>query len=209
MPRAKPYQPYNPNKPHDRRSNDLLRNAEVAAIEVDCPMAQPHEPATLVVMRSIRNDPLAALHSRRHIDEAQYQGGRAFQHDFETAERGPQAIDPSKEHVDGGRAPEPITEAQQRAAKHLAVIYRRLGADGSALAHDVLIHGKTYGEVAVSRGVGRQRRWEEYFGMRFQECLHRLALIYGFATACKGITPGTSVANLTPGANRVHMGTIK
>ena len=38
-------------------------------------------------MRSIRNDPLARLHTHRQIDEAQYQGGRAFQDDWEKAER--------------------------------------------------------------------------------------------------------------------------
>ena len=36
------------------------------------------------------NDPLARLHSHRQIDEAQYQGGRAFQNDWKKAERGAQ-----------------------------------------------------------------------------------------------------------------------
>ena len=141
----------------------------------------PYEPgATIRVMRSLRNDPLAGLHARNHIDEAQYQAGRAFQHDFETAERGPRAIDPSKEAVDGGLAPEAITEAQRKAAKMLARAHRQLGANGSALTHDVLIHGKTHCQSAESRGLDG-RRWEEYFGMRFRECLDCLALVYGFA----------------------------
>src|SRR5258706_15858376 len=76
-------------KVHDRRSHDLPRNAEVAAVEVDDPMAlEPGE--KIVTLRSIRNDPLARLHTHRQIDEAQYQGGRAFQDDWEKAERGPQ-----------------------------------------------------------------------------------------------------------------------
>jgi hypothetical protein len=92
--RGKPYNPANPV--HDRRSSDLIRGAKVGAIEIDDPMAL--EPGDkIVVLRSTRNDPLAKLHDRRQIDEAQYQGGRAFQADFETAERGPQAIDPSNE----------------------------------------------------------------------------------------------------------------
>jgi len=44
----------------------------------------------IVTLRSIRNDPLGKLHSHRQLDEAQYQGGRAFQEDWEKAERGPQ-----------------------------------------------------------------------------------------------------------------------
>jgi hypothetical protein len=73
--RAKRNKPYNPAKVHDRRSHDLPRNAEVAAIEVDDPLAlEPGE--KIVTLRSIRNDPLARLHTHRLIDEAQYQGGR-------------------------------------------------------------------------------------------------------------------------------------
>lgn len=149
----------------------------MAATEVDDPLEMGGK---LIVMRNTRNDPLAALHVRKQIDEAQYHGGRAFQHDFETAERGPRAIDPSKEAVDGGQMPEPITEAQRKAAKRLAGVYGKLGADGSALAHDVLIHGKTHRQIAEARGLIGER-WEKYFGMRFQECLECLAKFYGFA----------------------------
>lgn len=171
--------PYNPTSPvHDRRSHDLVRGAQVAPIEVDDPMELGGK---LMVMRSTRNDPLAALHARRQIDEAQYQGGRAFQGDFETAERGPQAIDPSKEFVDGGRLPEPITEAQRKAVKRLAACHRDLGLDGSSLVNDVLIHGRTLEQVCRQRHL-RGEVWEKYFGKRLRECLNRLAFIYGFAT---------------------------
>ena len=102
MPKAKRKKPHNPAKAHDRRARDLLRNAEVATVEVDNPLAlEPGE--KIVALRSIRNDPLGRLHSHRQIDEAQYQGGRAFQADWEKAERGPRAVDPTREYVDGGR----------------------------------------------------------------------------------------------------------
>src|SRR3979411_1363434 len=113
MPRAKRNKPYNPAKAHDRRSRDLLRNAEVATVEVDDPLAlEPGE--KIVALRSIRNDPLGRLHSRRQIDEAQYQGGRAFQSDWEKAERGPRAVDPTREYVDGGQARGPMTEGPRQ-----------------------------------------------------------------------------------------------
>src|SRR5258708_9447732 len=90
-------------KVHDRRSKDLPRNAEVAAVEVDDPLGlEPGE--KIVTLRSLRNDPLGKLHSHRQIDEAQFQGGRAFQDDWEKAERGPQAVDPTREYVDRGPA---------------------------------------------------------------------------------------------------------
>lgn len=179
-PRRRKGKPFDPAKTHDRRSHDLHRLAQVGSLEIDDPMAlDPGE--KIVVLRSTRDDPLARLHDRKQIDEAQYHGGRAFQHDFETAERGPQAIDPSKEFVDGGRLPEPITEGQRKAVLRLNRVERELGADGAALTHAVLIRGETVSHIARARGLAGER-WEKYFGMRFRECLDRLAVIYGFST---------------------------
>src|SRR3979490_1424136 len=165
MPRAKGKKLHSPAKVHDRRSRDLLRNAEVAAIEVDDPLAlEPGE--KIVTLRSLRNDPLGRLHSHRQIDEAQFQGGRAFQDDWEKAERGPQAVDPTREYVDGARAREPITERQRKAVLQLNRATRELGADGSTLVHEILIMGMTMDQVGQRRGLGGQR-WIDYFARRF------------------------------------------
>ena len=58
---------------------------------------------------------------------------------------------------------------------------RELGADGSALVHEVLILGMTMEQLGQRRGL-RGQRCIDYFARRFRECLDRLALIYGFAT---------------------------
>lgn len=167
-------------KVHDRRSRDLPRNAEVVSTKVDDPLAlEPGE--KIVALRSIRNDPLARMHSHRQIDETQYQGGRAFQSDWEKAERGPQAVDPTREYVDGVRAREPITEGQRKAVLRLNRASGELGADGSALVREVLILGMTMQQIGQRRGLLGQR-WIDYLARRFRECLDRLALIYGFAT---------------------------
>jgi hypothetical protein len=183
--RAKRNRSYRLSKIHDRRSQDLPRNAQVAEVEVDDPLAlEPGE--KIVALRSIRNDPLGRLHSHRQIDEAQYQGGRAFQNDWEKAERGPQAVDPSREYVDGARIREPVTEAQRNAVQRLNRAERELGADGAALVHDVLVKGLTMEQVGERRDL-RSQRWHDYFSRRFRECLDRLALIYGFATERKDL----------------------
>jgi hypothetical protein len=179
--RAKRNKLYKQTKVHDRRSQDLPRNAEVAAIEVDDPLGLERGDK-IVALRSIRNDPLGRFHSHRQIDEAQYQGGRAFQNDWEKAERGPQAVDPTREYVDGVRMREPITEGQRKAVLRLNRAERELGADGSALVHEVLVLGMTMEQISDRRGVSGQR-WLDYFARRFRECLDRLALIYGFTTA--------------------------
>ncbi len=57
MPEARRQKPHNPAKAHDRRSRDLPRNADVATVEVDNPLAlDPGE--KIVALRSLRNDPL-------------------------------------------------------------------------------------------------------------------------------------------------------
>ena len=184
MARAKRNKSYRLAKIHDRRSRDLPRNAEVAEVEVDNPLAlEPGE--KIVALRSIRNDPLGRLHSHRQIDEAQYQGGRAFQNDWERAERGPQAVDPTREYVDGAGTREPVTEAQRKAVLRLNRVERELGADGAALVREVLIQGMTMEQIGHRRGL-RTQRWSDYFARRFRECLDRLALIYGFATERRG-----------------------
>jgi hypothetical protein len=180
MPRAKRNKPHKSAKVHDRRAQDLPLNAEVAAVEIDDPLAlEPGE--KIVAIRSIRNDPLARLHTHRQIDEAQYRGGRAFQDDWEKAKRGPRAVDPTREYVDGGQAREPITERQRRAVLRLNRIEHELGADGVVLVHEVLVLGLTMEQIGQRRGL-RGQRWMDYFSKCLRECLDRLALTYGFAT---------------------------
>ncbi|WGD54821.1 hypothetical protein QA641_13420 [Bradyrhizobium sp. CB1650] len=180
MVRARRNKSYRLAELYDRRSRDLPFNAEVAEIEVDDPLAfEPGE--RIIAMRSIRSDPLGRLHSHRQIDEAQYRGGRAFQNDWERAERGPRAVDPTREYVDGTRTPEAVTESQRQAVLRLNRVERELGTDGAALVHDVLVLGLTMDQIGQRRAV-RTQRWNDYFARRFRECLDRLALVYGFAT---------------------------
>jgi len=180
MPRLKRNRAHKRAKIHDRRAQDLPLNAEVAEVEVDDPLAL-EVGEKIVTLRSIRNDRLARLHSHHQIDEAQFRGGRAFQDDWEKAERGPQALDPTREYVDASPAREPITERQRRAVRRLNRATGELGADGAVLAHEILVLGLSMEQVGERRGLHGQR-WMDYFAKRFRECLDRLALVYGFTT---------------------------
>ncbi|WP_316174118.1 DUF6456 domain-containing protein [Bradyrhizobium sp. SZCCHNRI1073] len=180
MARPRRSKPHRMSKTHDRRAHDLPRNADVIPVEIDDPLAlQPGE--KIVALRSVRSDPLGRLHAHKQLDDAQYRAGRAFQNDWERAERGPQAIDPSREHVDGARGREPVTEGQRQAVLRLNRAERELGADGAAITHDVLVHGLTMEQVGHKRGLASQR-WNDYFARRFKECLDRLAVVYGLST---------------------------
>ena len=132
------------SKSHDRRALDLPRNAEVVAVEIDDPFAR--EPGEkIVALRSVRNDPLGRLHAHKQLDEAQYRSGRAFQNDWERAERGPQAIDPSRDHVDGAQGRELVTEGQRQAMVRLNRAERSVELTRNSLSYATL--------VADARGV--------------------------------------------------------
>ena len=64
-----------------------------------------------------------------------------------------------------------------------------------------LILGMTMEQIGQRRGLPGQR-WIDYFARRFRECLDRLALIYGFATARATIPRATIRAVLAGATNR-------
>jgi hypothetical protein len=195
MSRQKRQKPYNPAlaeyqrqqaaeedaRKRDRKSRDYNRGVarHVAPIEVADPDSKDSL-ERIIVMRSTRGDPLGDQHARKTISESQYQAGRAFQQDFETAENGPRAIDPAKEYVDGGTLPEPISEPRMKAVARLNRIEAALGIEGSAIVHQILVFGWTMRAIAGARGL-YGRSWDDYFGKRFRCALDTMAVIYGLA----------------------------
>ncbi len=163
---------------YDRRASDLVMNAVVSTITVDDPM----DPGSrLLVARSLRDDPVAAMHDRRQIDEAQYAGARHWQRAYELAELGGVgAIDPTKEAVDGGKAPEPLSDAQARAFGDLIKAAKALGQEGESLIRDFLGRGWPLLHVAARRNMTTETELK-YIGRRVRECLETLAITFGYA----------------------------
>lgn len=172
--------PYNPATPtYDRTSHDLLRNAQVAAVEVEDPFEAG---AKIVVLRSTRNDPLADMLAKKQIDQCDYVAGRHWQTAWEHAEiGGVRAIDPGKEAVDGGRLPEVLTDQQRRAAVDLKSAREALGREGNQLVTDILAAGMSISQAAIARGLNSEAD-RKYIGKRFRECLATLAKRFGYAT---------------------------
>ena len=155
-------------------------------VEID----DPYEAgAKISAIRSVREDPLGDRFARGYIDQAQFDAGREFQRHFGIAERGPSARQLS-EAEDGAPPRENLTDGQLLAGKWLAKCYRKLGADGSALVHDMLVHAMSAKQIAESRGLAGQD-WDKYFAKRLWECLNTLAVVYGFATGDKIVRDGT------------------
>jgi len=176
----------------DRRSVDALAAGQYAPIEV----VDPHEPDTkITVLRQLRGDPLARLHSHRYIDEAQYHAGRAYQRDWEVAERGAQAIDPTKEAVDGGRPPEPLTDRQIEARNRLVAIGAEIGAKMIRLLRAVLIDGMTIEELTLKVFQRRGQTWTRYYGTMLRDGLDMLAVEYQLAARVPHLPYNKSPAN--------------
>lgn len=166
-------------KLHDRRAHDLPFNADVAPMVAD----DPYEPgAKLRVLRSLRNDPLAAMHNAKQIDQAQFVAGRHWQHAFELVEvGGVRAVDLTRERVDGGSIPQAtISDAQIRAFGDLTRATTALGLEGDSMIRDFLGRGLCLRDIAVRRSAHSERE-RNYIGYRLRECLNTLATEFGYA----------------------------
>jgi hypothetical protein len=108
---------------------------------------------------------------------AQYKAGRAYQGDYERAERGARAIDPTKENVDGGLAIDPLPLSQMTARNKLVEIERILGHYLVRILQAVLIHGAKLESLAPSQ----TREDRVQIGRTFRMGLELLACHYGFS----------------------------
>lgn len=114
------------SKIHDRMTGDLPINSVVSIAIVDDPLERG---ASLKVLRSTRDDPLAAIYSRSQIDDAQFRAGRDAERLFEAAYIGRiSGIDPGRIMVDGGQFPEVITDKQIKANREPVASWRALNA---------------------------------------------------------------------------------
>lgn len=166
------------DKIYERVGTDSTGQAHVSITIVDDPL----EPgAKLKVLRNVRDDPLAEMHARGKVDDAQFNAGREWQRHHEAAEVGSvSAIDPTKEAVDGGKIPEPFTDRQRRARLKLAAAHNELGPYGWSIIFDALGRRMTIAEIAESRNMTRERE-QSYLAFRFRECLETLAKLWGYA----------------------------
>lgn len=165
---------------HDRMATDLPINARVAPILAD----DPYEAGTkITVIRSLRDDPLAAMHNAKQIDQAQFVAGRHWQRAYELSEiGGVRAIDPTKEAVDGGQiAQATITDSQIKAFRDLQRAMRALGLEGEILIRDILAMHLTVTLAAEKRGLYSEME-KKYVGRRFRECLDTLAIEFGYVS---------------------------
>lgn len=166
------------SRPFDLRATDLPINAHVSIVDIDDPFEAG---AKITAVRSLRDDPLAAMRASCQIDEVQFLAGRHWQFCYIRSELGAiRGIDPTKQRVDGGQLADPISEVQKKAIKDLNMADRSLGVEGTVLIRDILGRGLTISQAADSRGLITERG-HNYIGKRFRECLDTLAIVFCYA----------------------------
>ena len=91
-----------------------------------------------------------------------------------------QAIDTSKEPVDGGRIPEPLTDGQLNAIRELRDVNNALGWELCDLVHDVLGERLSIRDAAIKRGAVSAREVLSV-GYMFNRALNTMAVFFGYA----------------------------
>lgn len=169
--------------PVDRRATESHRQASLVPVEVP----DPYEPgATIIAFKDAKADPLQRLKDQQDIDEAQYQAGKAYERDLELAEVGNvKAIDPTREAVDGGRLPEPVSETKRKADMRLNEAGRLMGQFAECVVRGVLRSNVTPAQLAVARGFATRREQLQY-GWVFRRALEELAMFYGLVMRVRG-----------------------
>lgn len=162
----------------------------IGAFEVDNPfyhIDEPTQPKRIVVIRALRDDPLAKLHSRGYIGKGELQAGRKLQELFEASEIGSiSSQDPSREYVDGGGQIRDIfTVKQERALKQLAEVRNGLGQSGYDICRSFLAERKTIEQIALAHHHVVTKAAITYMGHRFRECLKTASVILGYATGVR------------------------
>jgi hypothetical protein len=132
---------------------------------------------------NVRESSIDHMASRGRINTAQSEAGQRFRKLWEMAAVGRnQAMDPSKEFVDGGAAMDPISDKLVKASVELAKILRVAGPVGSQLLISLVGEGKRIEDTAKdwsrAGGAVKGERAEGYVTGRLIEALDDLVNFY-------------------------------
>ena len=105
-------------------------------------------PRKIAAQVNVRESAVATLASRKLIDASQAEAATRFRRHWEaTGGAGAQAIDYSRDKVDGGQIADPIDIAQMKAARKLAEAEHTLGARNYELVRRVCGEGSAMTEL--------------------------------------------------------------
>lgn len=141
-------------KARKKRKDPVASKLELHSQFVDNPDWRPDLegekgfPRKVKATVNVRESAVGTLAARKLIDQSQAEAAIRFRRHWEaTGGVGAQAIDYSRDKVDGGQIADPIDIKQMRAARHLAEAERTLGERNYALVRSVCGEGKAMTEL--------------------------------------------------------------
>lgn len=163
----------------------IIQHRALRGVVVDNPFySRAHagdatNPKQIDAIINIRESAVTMLASRRRIDAAQVAAADKFRALWEAmGGKGASAIDYGRDHVDGGKRADPISERQMNAADELRRAHRALGPDGYWLVCRICGEGWSLHEVCPKGS----KRGKLAAATRLRSCLDVLALMWGLAT---------------------------
>lgn len=170
------------------RHGRLTLNTPTALIEiVDPHAAEPGD--KIITYRSLRSDPIAAIHAQDGVNDIQYDAARRMQGLYERSQIGSiQAMDCAKPKVDGGMFSDGNTDSRLKAQATLDRINAALNRRDAAWLFDILMLGLTLHDACAKRGRFAQdgtvdKEFLRYAGKHLGECLNEVAVELGLMTA--------------------------
>jgi hypothetical protein len=142
----------------------------------------PPERPTVIVVQSVRSDPLGQMYARRQIDQVRYIAGRGYQELHTITQVGKmRSPDPSMPPIHSGMPDGLVTDRQRVAARRLRgidqAVMRYLGTLGLYIVRAVLIDRKPLTVAAAPAMLDKRTR-----GFLFGASLTMIAIRLGLAT---------------------------
>lgn len=166
-----------------RKKKPVDPHRSLRAVVVDNPFySRAHagtagNPKQIDAVINLRESAIVMLASRRRIDAAQLAAANKFRALWESmGGKGASAIDYGREHVDGGKSADPITERQITAADELRRAWHALGPQRYAFVTRACCEGYALRELAHTK------RGKLAAAKELRACLDRLAALWGLAT---------------------------
>lgn len=166
----------------------LPDDAVTAPVEVDDPCSRPAQEDRIIVMRALRDDPLAMMHARGQIDDAQYRAGREFQRFHEVTAVGEvRSIDLSRQRVDASVRRHGVTDRQMIAIYQLKRLAAVLGDRIFSLVEAFLVRRHTLTQIAAACGLNASpdSRDVRRLGKEIRGALDVIAVDQGYANAAR------------------------
>lgn len=162
----------------------VSQHAEVIMVDIDSPYESTRHLGKQRVAINMKESPNGYYFRRGWIDADQHKAGEWFRRYYEMmGGAGVQAMDYTKEPVDGGFISDGLTDRKARAAKELTKAHDVLGQQGYRLVESVSGHGSWVKDIASSK-------WESEIMMRnYKLCLDALSVFWGLKTGKRNIAP--------------------